>query len=159
MIKRLLLFFVGCLFCFTSEAQQLSHDVVSSAGAEFSSGNFQLDWTLGEISTATFTASTITLTEGFQQAEIIFVSTRQPMSSIQITSYPNPFHSNIYIEKDTDKQLKLECMDVLGRLVASAHLTEKVQSLDLSHLASAVYFLKITNENGQLVSVIKIQKN
>ena len=150
---------IGLFFHAQCFSQQLTHEVLGSSGGEFSNGNIQLDWTLGELSVETMSVSSVILTEGFQQAELILVSTKNIDYDVNIISYPNPFLSYINIQKDTDKTLHLECMDVLGRLLKSEMLTENIQQIDLQHLASAIYFLKITDNNGRLIQVIKIQKN
>lgn len=59
------------IFCFlvasASYAQEIERSVVASAGENFSNGNFQLSFTLGEVVTETFADQNYILNQGFQQ--------------------------------------------------------------------------------------------
>ena len=61
---------IGCLFTIASAAQSISPDVVAGSGAYYSKPAGSLSWTLGELSTETYTAGNNTLTQGFQQPVI-----------------------------------------------------------------------------------------
>ena len=157
-MKKFYLIFMLLSISYLGIGQSLSHDVVGTSGAENANATAQLSWTLGEIVTATLSTSTETLTQGFQQTQLFLVSTRDLENNLKIIAYPNPFGEYIRIQKDTDEVLYLECIDVLGRVLHQEKLTNEVQTINLSTLASAIYFAKITNKNGQLIKLIKIQK-
>ena len=153
-MKKFYLIFTLLTISYFGISQSLSHDVVGTAGSE----NSELSWTLGELTTTTLTSTNETLTQGFQQAELILVSTRNLENHFQVSSYPNPFDQFINIKKDTNEELYVECIDMLGRTLHQEKLVDNVQSIDLSHLASAMYFLKVYDQNGQFINLIKIQK-
>lgn len=153
-MKKFYLIFMLLAMSYCGISQSLSHDVIGTAGGE----NAQLSWTMGELATMTFTSTNEILTQGFQQAELIRVSTRNWQNDFQVSAYPNPFDQFVNIEKDTQEELLVECVDLLGRVLHQERLTDNVQSIDLSQLASSIYFLKIYNQNGQFIHLIKIQK-
>lgn len=157
-MKKFYLIFLLLAIAYGGIAQELSHSAISSAGDEASSGNIQLSWTLGELATATLTGNSEILTQGFQQAELIRVNTQQVHEFLNISAYPNPFDQYVNIQKDTDQNLYVECIDLLGRTLKTETLTQEIQTLHLSELASAMYFLRITNTQGELIQLIKIQK-
>ena len=157
-MKKFYLIFALLAISYGGISQELSHHVISSAGDEASNGNIQLNWTLGELATTTLTSTDETLTQGFQQAELIRVNTREVREFVKISAYPNPFDQYVNIQKDTDQTLYVECIDLLGRTLKMETLTQETQTLHLDELASAMYFLKITNEQGELMELIKIQK-
>src|ERR1044072_8683354 len=64
MKKTLLL--LTCLATTYVNAQSLAPQVISSAGTSFTDGVSQLDWTLGETVTQTFTDGTTILSQGFE---------------------------------------------------------------------------------------------
>ncbi len=68
-----------------------------------------------------------------------------------LTVYPNPVNEVLYISGSGDEVYDLTLSDISGRKVLE---TNKVSSLDVSHLPAGTYFLKI--EQGQYSVVRKI---
>jgi hypothetical protein len=54
--------------------QTVSPEVVAAAGDYYESANASLSWTLGEVATETYTGTSATLTQGFQQAFSVQIS-------------------------------------------------------------------------------------
>ncbi|MFK7950895.1 MAG: T9SS type A sorting domain-containing protein [Saprospiraceae bacterium] len=158
-MKTYYLIFVVLAISYQGISQSLSHDVIGSAGNEFVSNDVQLSWTLGEIVTTTLSTPNETLTQGFQQTELFAVSTRDVKNNYEISAYPNPFRDVIYIQKDNNEPLNFACIDLLGRTLHQEVLTEDTQMIDLSTLPSAIYLFRVTDDNGNLIKLIKIQKN
>ncbi len=67
--------------------------------------------------------------------------------------HPNPATSRIYIEAPVTTDLALSCLD--GRIVRQAIAARE---LDLSDLAPGIYFLKVTDKQGHLLTTEKIVK-
>lgn len=63
----LIVLIVGTIIC---TAQSIERDVIASSGDYFEGDNISLSWTLGEISTETYSNGSNILTQGFQQPDI-----------------------------------------------------------------------------------------
>ena len=63
----LLLIVIICLGGSKVKGQYTSPEVIATAGDFFSNATVSISWTLGEITTETFTGSNVALTQGFQQ--------------------------------------------------------------------------------------------
>lgn len=69
-MKALLITHIFFFLLIISHAQSIERDVVSTSGDYFEGTNASLSWTLGEISTETYSAAGVTLTQGFHQPSI-----------------------------------------------------------------------------------------
>jgi len=66
---------------------------------------------------------------------------------LRITVYPNPTTGEIIVQEfKGSKVQKLEVFDVYGRICHVSPVTRHENKIDISHLLSGVYFLKITTE-------------
>jgi Secretion system C-terminal sorting domain/META domain len=70
----------------------------------------------------------------------------------EITIYPNPSHSEIFIESQKDPITKIELLNLLGESLQSR--TDYTDSVDISDLASGIYLLRIFTEQGSIVKKI-----
>jgi len=79
-----------------------------------------------------------------------------PTSGELKVSLPNPSEGGAY---KAWEEMNIEVFDVFGRRMSIAHpsLRGGLGGLDLSHLPSGIYFLKIQTETG--VVVRKVVKN
>ena len=73
-----------------------------------------------------------------------------------ISIYPNPAKSNIYIQ-GLNGVSKILIVDVYGNIWKSEVATERNHSIDISDLANAIYFVSIKNSTGTITR--KITKN
>jgi type IX secretion system substrate protein/META domain-containing protein len=71
---------------------------------------------------------------------------------VEIAIYPNPSHSEIFIESQNDPITKIELFNLLGESVQS--LTDNTGSIDISDLAVGVYLLRVITEQGSTVKKI-----
>jgi hypothetical protein len=77
-----------------------------------------------------------------------------PPTSLKITTYPNPFNSEITISANIEtavvgKVLKL--YNIEGRLFVTQIIQSQNTMLDLSRIPSGMYFLKIESDTGNLI--------
>ncbi len=79
--------------------------------------------------------------------------------SDQLSIYPNPFNNNVFIKINSLADIKnwnLQITDVLGRTIFSKLSLDYNNDIDLSNLASGVYFITVINKTGKVVmSVVK----
>jgi len=67
---------------------------------------------------------------------------------VEVKVYPNPAHNKITLStKDSDLQ-KVSVFDVIGREVLTSNLKGNVESLEISDLATGLYHMVITTDQG-----------
>jgi len=67
------------------------------------------------------------------------------LNNAVVSVYPNPTDNFIYVETNTEtgSQCLIEVHDVYGRIISSTEITDNKTIVDLSEMASGVYFLKV----------------
>lgn len=138
-------------------AQDLSPEVVATAGETFSTNSLTLDWTLGEIMTESY-SGTIVLTQGFHQPDNNTTSLEDLASVVgTITVYPNPTTDFIVIETEQAGNLELVLFDMSGRSVLRQNVSGSSSQLDLSGLPDGSYLLRLS-DGQQAARSIRISK-
>jgi len=153
-----LLFFAALMY-----GQPTSQQVIASSGSYMSNGNISLSTTVGEPVTATFSVSTTTLTQGFQQPHYDIETSiiEKGNSGISIHVYPNPTERNIFIDiaSEQGESAQLSVTDVSGKMILNQNLIFSERNVvNLNHLASGQYFFRVTDAQGKLLSTHTIQK-
>lgn len=74
-----------------------------------------------------------------------------------LSIYPNPTSSIIYLKGNVDKYMTATLLDVQGRIISSWDLNKTTQ-FDLTNYQSGTYFLKITGQENSVVSKIEVIK-
>ena len=69
----------------------------------------------------------------------------------EIVVYPNPTYNEI----NFTKQVNVQLIDLNGHIITNERNTTK---LDLSNQSTGIYFIKLTDENGQVLKRSKIVK-
>jgi len=141
-----------CSFFSSVNAQELSPQVISSAGAEISNSSAIMSYTIGEPLITTIQDNTNILTQGFQQPSIK-VTGITSVSDLSVRIYPNPTASFVNIE--SDYELSYSLYDGNGKLVTQGTLDKKAV-LDMSAYATATYMLSLSKGNS--TSTYKIIK-
>jgi|GEM_PF-1083205 len=73
----------------------------------------------------------------------------------KITLIPNPTTGELRIESGEMKVDKVEILDVVGRVIFSQNFTSSsYQKIDISHINSGVYFVRLTTEQGKVVKKV-----
>ncbi|MCL2434930.1 MAG: T9SS type A sorting domain-containing protein, partial [Lentimicrobiaceae bacterium] len=74
----------------------------------------------------------------------------------KITIYPNPTTGELEIKNYELRINSIEVFDVYGRTISSHHpiTSSSNQKIDISHIISGIYFVKITTEQGEVVKKI-----
>ncbi len=73
-----------------------------------------------------------------------------------ISVYPNPSHSLMTVKtNNTLTDSRFFITDQSGRKVSSGRLEDETTLVNISHLATGVYFLQVVGQRGHLVKVIK----
>lgn len=152
----------GILLCIQSlHAQSLSPQIVATSGKSFSSATAQIDFTVGEVFTSTYSSERHFLTQGFHQPEIIITSLEHSEDEFAFSLYPNPTQQFVTVESTLETELEVRIIDILGRQVQVSSAFTKTITLDLHSLMSGNYLVAISNAAGKHIisySLIKTDK-
>ncbi len=150
------------LAAFESNAQTLERQVIAAAGDYFVSPGLSLSWTLGEPVTETVSNYDVILTQGFQQADKITVTTvREPLSNLfDIKIFPNPTtdYLNIRINSERDEIIIAQLYSLQGQKVIERKMQDTQFQLDLAALPAAGYLLSFRKLNGELITTYMVNK-
>lgn len=150
------------LTLFTSSisiAQSLTPEVTATAGAHFAIPALQLSWTLGEPITQTFTNSSATFTQGFQQGNITIVGISDYDFTYSIDAFPNPTIDVVHIKISGEiADGNLTIIDPTGKVIHKKEISELDFLVDFAPYSQGTYFLNFNNENGILLHTIRLQK-
>ena len=74
--------------------------------------------------------------------------------------YPNPAKNIVFVDlaKHTDNASAVQLTDLAGRVVLHKKVSASLISLNMEHIASATYFLKVLGKNNEVLMSSKISK-
>ncbi len=132
-------------------SQQVSPEVISSAGDHFSNQNVSLSWTLGEPVISTLSSEYI-LTQGFHQDLYIITAIDEvALTDMQISIYPNPTPAEVNIEwafSQSNAEVTIQLYDFNGRLLLEqiSKADSRSAKINLHSFERAQYLLKIIHK-------------
>jgi hypothetical protein len=133
-----------------------------TAGATAIGTNGSLTYTIGQINYQTNNGSNGTISQGVQQAfEIVTLSTNDvPQIQLTVIIYPNPTVQNVtlFIKDFELTNLKFQLFDIQGRIISNGKITQNETEIEMTSLASAQYFLKISDSNSEIKTFKIIKK-
>lgn len=92
----------------------------------------------------------------FTYSRVIAITTGTGGTSFVVS--PNPFATSINIRPSGQKPFLVKIYDMGGRLVTQNNYPGAQTSIDLSALASGMYFLRLYSKDGNFIQSIKITK-
>ncbi len=146
-----------CLIVYSTNAQQA---MTASGGNAIGDGNI-VSYSVGQLVHKTINGSGGTVMEGVQ---FFFPSSTlsiiDPKTNINIATYPNPTSSilNLKIDGNHDNKLSYSLIDLQGKLIHSGSIKSNLTEININHLPSATYLLKI-NDGNKASKTYKIIKN
>jgi len=139
-----------------------SPHVVSNAGDTWSTNNYNISFTLGEIAIETLIQSNIILTQGFHQEEnVSTVDIIDENIDYHTIIFPNPTQNNLFLNfGNKSDHANIFVKNVMGSLVYSSynHPTNEIKNIDLSFFSSGFYFIEISLNKHKKNEVYQIQK-
>jgi hypothetical protein len=142
----------------------LERQLIGTTGNVSSQGSLSLSASTGEPFVTYLVNGSLSLSQGFQQADGMPVGVDEPLLELKYDVYPNPTAGKVIIDISTDKPLKLgvEVFDLNGQSCGISSEPIWIQDkhafeLDLTSLSDANYFLVLQQE-GKNIKAIQIQK-
>ena len=147
------------LFCLGGIQAQ---DAILTSGGDASGSGGSFSYSVGQIVYTTIIDSNGSMAQGVQQPfEISAVLGVDDLLGINLSlvAYPNPTTDflNLTIANLNYKNLSYQLFDINGRLLAQKKLENNSNEITMKQFPSAMYFLKIFN-NQKLVKLFKIIK-
>ena len=76
---------------------------------------------------------------------------------LQMSLYPNPANTELFVEANAAQIEKLELVNVLGQTIMSLNVTQDITAIDVSEQQSGIYFVRLFATDGeQLIERIVI---
>lgn len=144
-------------FSFSATAQQS----VTASGNNAAGSGGSTSYSVGQVVYTTNSGTNGNLAQGVQQPyEILTLGMDEhPEISLNFSAYPNPTTDILTLEVsnyNTDN-LSYLLFDITGKVIANNKVTVSQTKIDMTGRQSALYFLKIT-ENNKEIKTFKIIK-
>ncbi len=163
-MKKILIFIQLFISTTTVNAQDISPEIVSSAGTTFQGNSMQIDWTLGELLIANIENSDKQITQGFHQPIFFVTDVKEaPLEIGQIKIYPNPTAEwiEVYIRFLQERNVQILLYNFLGNLIWTSNENDQNISFrkDISELPNGPYLFIFLIDDNQYSQTFNIQKN
>lgn len=167
MKKKLFLFTMSALPVLCWGQTQLSPQVYSSQGGNFSNAQFGISYTIGEMSSvSTITSGGTTLTQGFQQPDKYQIAIVESVdASWDASVYPNPADEQLTLQLSTEMHLEfvIDLFDAAGKKVMDTRTLNqipgtKTYTVETAQLAAGAYLLRMTSKDGKHQRSFRITK-
>jgi hypothetical protein len=160
MIKKILVTTLLLFLAFQYDAQNivLAPEVISSQGQHFQNAQFEISWTVGEMSAvSTLSSGNNIFTQGFHQPDKFTIAfTEDMMTAWSAGLYPNPADAYVTLSLNAvnNEEMVVEILDAAGKLVRSPRKLQVLpgqQQIDfpLTDFANGIYLLRLTTVNGK----------
>ncbi len=151
---------LGALLLGCSLSAQAQQAATASGGNASGSGG-TVAYSVGQIVYTTNTGSNGSVAQGVQQAyEISIVLGVENHQVNLIQAYPNPTIDYLTLNVgDSDlSSLNFQLYDITGKLIENKKITSSTETIHMENLPSAMYFLKVTNNNKEIKTFKIIKK-
>lgn len=154
----LILIFVFTFSCTVVSAQQS----VNASGGNASGTGGSVSYSVGQIVYTTNTGTNGSVAQGVQQPyEISIITCIEQAKDIDLvcTAYPNPTAGLMTLKVLNHKLEKLsyQLYDIAGKILENKEISSIETAISLVDYTSAIYFLKLTDNNNE-IKVFKILK-
>ena len=155
-IKIVVLFLLG-FGLLTAQAQQ----AITATGGDDSGSGGTVAYSVGQIVYTTSTGTNGSVAQGVQQSYIISIvlGIEDNSTKLELTAYPNPTTNFLTLNVGNAElsTLRFQLYDTSGKLIESRKIISSTETIGMENLPSAIYFLKVAN-NNQEVKTFKIIK-
>lgn len=138
-----------------------AQELVGTASGKLSNNTMQVEWSIGELSTATISGNGYFVTSGLYQEYSAVSGINELQSQLQLQIYPNPTLGEPNLELGNLKEdVNLSVITLSGQVVKQQALVagENVFRLDLKNLPTGTYMVLIYASTGELLGHTRIVK-
>jgi len=139
-----------------------AQEAVTTTGGNASGSGGTVSYTIGQIDYTTNTGTGGTVTQGVQQPYEFFILGIDDKKdiSLEMSVYPNPSVAfvNLKVLNQNLENLSFQLYDVNQKLIITRKVSSTETSIPMEKLASATYFLKVSDRK-KVVKTFKIIKN
>lgn len=149
----------ACLLWIVGVQAQTS---VNASGGDASGSGGSVAYSVGQVVYTAISGSGGSAAQGVQHAfEIYSMGVDDPKFDISLRIYPNPTSGilNLQVHKSATGDLFYRLFDLRGRLISAERISSGNTKIDMTQLASATYFIKVTTEDNRAVKTFKVIKN
>jgi len=153
---------IALLLCgsFGLQAQDLSLNVIGNAGGHSAQSSAQLTWTLGELSIATFDQPQATLTQGFNQTNLVVTAVENAFPQAwDIKAFPNPVTDVLHVKwEENAAPVQLRFINQSGQVLFQSKVENASETdLQVRNYAQGTYFLEVFDEQGVKGKTFKVE--
>ena len=150
---------VSCLYLIIVHGQS----TIPASGGNATGSGGSVSYTVGQITCNTFSGINGSIAQGVQQPYEISVVTAVENTegiTLEYKVYPNPNRGSVTlaIRQFDYESMRYRLIDLNGVTIQDKRIVNEVTEISMESLPSAIYFLKLIN-NNQEVKVFKIIKN
>jgi hypothetical protein len=126
-MKNIFIFF--CLILAIGlNAQKITPTVIANAGNVVKNATHSIEWTLGEFMTETLKNNNGSITQGFHQANLLFVAVDDAeIAGLEV--FPNPVNATLTIKNGSEESLNLNISHISGSEIFKDKITIGTESL------------------------------
>jgi hypothetical protein len=156
MLKTIL--FLLLLMCLNLNAQ----NNITSGGIDIKGEGGNVSQSIGQINYTTISSDEGTMSQGVIQVWEITVISGMEVKNIELycNAYPNPVLNSLslLVENFEEANFNYQLVDLNGRIISMAQITDKISSIDMSSLVPATYIVQVIDKNTILKSfkIVKI---
>lgn len=141
----------------------IAQETTVTAGVEIYGSGGTASISIGQVFFTSFTGETYEINQGVQQPYIITEVTsagNTSVTNLELKVFPNPTTDfiNIRIDKTEKVHMSFYLFDAAGRVLQNGEIKAAETEIAMGHLSSAIYFLRIIEEDNE-VKTFKIIKN
>ena len=133
--------------------------VISAGGDNYGNSSASIEFTIGEVVTATLTNPSNVLTQGFHQTNLTVLAVDEFEINFQASVFPNPAEDLLQLDIQNFSGLNYKLYDIQGRQLSEATIDKKNTTINTSKYAKGMYLLVILNETNQKLKTYRIIKN
>jgi hypothetical protein len=147
----------SCIFCDTLKAQES----INAGGGDIVEANLAIAYSLGQVFFEPVVYTNVSVTPGIQQSYEIASAVGLPpvAAELKLQVYPNPAKDYLELSFPAYNTAKytMTLIDQSGKNLYIEEIKKEISRMEVSALASGVYFLQI-KDNERIIKVFKTVK-
>ncbi len=159
--RHVALVLLGILLSWTARAQRIDPAVVAVSGSFAQTSSVSVSWTVGQTAVDLRHGHFGTLSEGFQQAFLTVIPTKDRSTAFSLDLYPNPTRYSVLVTiNGAQDNMTLVLYNLLGESVLRQEVRSGDQRVRLAFdtLPSGMYLLVAFSGAGEQLALYKIVK-